>query len=130
MPLKALLVHISKNLNRFLTITDKPYLINNIHVDEKGINTDYKPPYVSEDIGYQPQTIMAEKSKNCHHNCRWKRIGNQIPPFFVFPGKRIMPELFNWKSVGTDGLMTPSGWSNSEVFRLYMKIHSLKYVRG
>ena len=41
-----------------------------------------------------------------------------------------MPELFNGKSIGTDGLMTPSGWWSSEVFRIYMKSHFLKYIQG
>ena len=41
-----------------------------------------------------------------------------------------MPELLNGKSVGTDGLLIPGGWSNSEVFRIYMKNHFLKYVQG
>ncbi|XP_061196712.1 uncharacterized protein LOC133204990 [Saccostrea echinata] len=41
-----------------------------------------------------------------------------------------MPELLRGKSVGADGTMTPSGWSNSEVFRSYMKNHFLKYVQG
>ena len=107
---------------------DKPHLIYNI--DEKGINTEYKPPNIVAGRGYQPQTVMAEKSKTVTIIGAGNALGNQIPPFFVFPGKRMMPELFNGKSVGTDGLLTPSGWSNSEVFRIYMKNHFLKYVQG
>lgn len=42
----------------------------------------------------------------------------------------MMPKLFNGKSVGTDGVMTASGWSNSEVFSTYMKTQFLKYVQG
>ena len=107
---------------------DKPHLIYNI--DEKGINTEYKPPNIVAGRGYQPQTVMAEKSKTVTIIGAGNALGNQIPPFFVFPGKRMMPELFNGKSVGTDGLLTPSGWSNLEVFCIYMKNHFLKYVQG
>ena len=111
------------------SLKDKPHLIYNI--DEKGINTEYKPPNIVAGRGYQPQTVMAEKSKTVTIIGAGNALGNQIPPsFFVFPGKRMMLELFNGKSVGTDGLMTPSGWSNSEVFHIYMKSHFLKYVQG
>lgn len=46
----------------------------------------------------------------------------------IFPEKRMMPELFNMKSVGTDDLMTLSGLLNSEDFRINIK--SQKYVQG
>lgn len=60
---------------------------------------------------------MAERSKT-------------VTIILVFPGQRMMPKLFNGKSVGTDGVMTASGWSNSEVFSTYMKTQFLKYVQG
>ena len=38
-------------------------------------------------------------------------------------GQKLVPELFSGKTVGTDATMTTSGWSNSDVFRTYMKDH-------
>ena len=73
---------------------------------------------------------MAEKSKTVIITGTGNALGNQIPPFFVFPGKKMMPELFKGKSVETVSLMTPSGWSSSEVFCIYMKSHFLKYIQG
>ena len=43
------------------SLKDKPHLIYNI--DVKGIDTEYKPPNIVAGRGYQPQTVMAEKSK-------------------------------------------------------------------
>ena len=60
-----------KNLNRFSTNTHKSHLIYKI--DEKGINTYYKPPYVIVGRGYQPQAIMAEKRKTVTNG---KALGN------------------------------------------------------
>lgn len=58
---------------------------------------------------------MAERSKT-------------VTIILVFPGQRMMPKLFNGKSVGTDGVMTASGWSNSEVFSTYMKTQFLNTI--
>lgn len=56
-------------------------------------------------------------------------LGSAIPPFFVFPGQRMLPELMEGKTVGASGTVTASGWSNSDVFRTYMKDHFLN-VQG
>ena len=71
------------------SLKDKPHVIYNI--DEKGINTEYKPLNIVAGRGYQPQTVMAEKSKTVTIIGAGNALGNQIPPFFVFPGKRMMP---------------------------------------
>ncbi|KAH3727218.1 hypothetical protein DPMN_053147 [Dreissena polymorpha] len=42
----------------------------------------------------------------------------------------MLPELMVGKSEEAEGMMTQSGWSNSEVFLRYMKTHFLKYDMG
>ena len=109
-------------------LKDKPHAIYNI--DEKGINTEYKPPNVVAGRGYQPQTVNSKRSKTVTLIGAGNALGCQIPSYFVFPGQRLVPELLNGKTVGTDATMTTSGWSNSDVFRTYMKDYFLKYVQG
>ena len=36
-----------------------------------------------------------------------------VPPYFVFSGKRMMPDLMTGSTPGADGCVTDSGWSNS-----------------
>ncbi|KAH3715734.1 hypothetical protein DPMN_058446 [Dreissena polymorpha] len=42
----------------------------------------------------------------------------------------MLQELMVGKSEGAEGMMTQSGWANSEVFLRYMKMHFLKYAMG
>ncbi|XP_053374904.1 uncharacterized protein LOC128547163 [Mercenaria mercenaria] len=56
--------------------------------------------------------------------------GVSIPPFFVFPGKRMNSDLLNGASPGASGTMSESGWSNTDVFRKYLKNHFMKFAPG
>ena len=56
--------------------------------------------------------------------------GMTVPPLFVFPGKRMMPDIQTGASPGSDGCMSDSGWSNSAVFRHYLQNHFLKFVHS
>ena len=109
-------------------LQEKPQSIYNI--DEKGINTETRPPYVVAGKHYQPQMVMAERSKLVTVIGAGNALGSSIPPFFVFPGQRMLPDLMEGKTVGAEGTVTKSGWSNSDVFRTYMKEHFLKFVQG
>jgi len=40
----------------------------------------------------------------------------QIPPFFVFPGKGMVDTLMEGASAGAVGVMSDSDWSNSTIF--------------
>ena len=51
-----------------------------------------------------------------------------VPPYFVFPGKRMRPDLLNGATPGADGTETETGWSNSAAFRAYLEDHFLKFV--
>ena len=42
-------------------------------------------------------------------------LRQQIPPFFIFPGQRMRKELLAESTPRTDG-MSPTGWSNMEIF--------------
>lgn len=118
------LAHIIEKYN----LCEKPQNIYNI--DEKGINTEYRPPQIVAGSECKAQVVMSERSKTVTVIGGGNALGHQIPPFFVFPGARMIPELMNGKTPGTAGVMSSSGWSNSEIFAQYMKKHFLTYCQG
>ena len=125
---------ITSYFNELGRIMNKYDLINKPHniynIDEKGINTEYRPPNVVAGHNCKAQAIMAERSKTITVIGGGNAAGHQIPPFFVFPGARLVPELLQGQSPGADGVMTQSGWSNAEVFERYMKSHFLTFCQG
>ena len=40
----------------------------------------------------------------------------------------MLPDLMVGATLGADGRVTESGWSNSKVFRYYLENHFLKFV--
>ncbi|KAJ8313378.1 hypothetical protein KUTeg_009068 [Tegillarca granosa] len=57
-------------------------------------------------------------------------VGTQIPPFLVFPGTRIRSELLDNCTAGCDGCVSESGWSNTEIFKIYIRHQFMKYVQA
>ena len=55
-------------------------------------------------------------------------VGQQVPPFFVFPGARMIDSLLEGASPGAAGTVSETGWSNTEIFSDYMKNHLLKFL--
>lgn len=100
-----------KNLEKTLSthnMHDKPHLIYN--VDEKGISIDHKPPSVVSDSTYCPQAVTSGRGKTITILGGGSASGVAIPPFFIFPGKRMRPELLNGASPGTSGTVSETGW--------------------
>jgi len=64
---------------------DKPQLIYN--VDEKDINTEYKPPHVVAGRGYQPQAVMTERSKTVSVSGMVNAQGKSDTTFLCFSWK-------------------------------------------
>ena len=46
--------------------------------------------------------------------------GQQVPPFFVFPGARMIDGLLDGATPGANGTVSDSGWSNSHIFSEYL----------
>lgn len=123
---------IDRYFKELKTILDK-YNLNDqpgriFNVDEKGITTDYKPPNVVAGTNFKVQAVVTGKSKTVTVIGAGNAIGNQVPPFFVFPGQRMMPELLDGATPGVQGRVSLSGWSNSEIFDEYMKEHLINYL--
>ena len=125
------LINYFEELNTIIkkyNLANKPEHIYNI--DEKGINTEYRPQNVVAAKGYQPQVVMGNRTKTVTVIGAGNAVGSQVPPFFIFPGQRMMPELMKGQTPGAAGTVTASGWSNAEVFREYLQDHFMKYVQG
>ena len=116
-----------KKLIDDIGLSDKPELIYNI--DEKGVNCEHKPMQVLCKTDQKPQAVTSQR-ETVTLIAAGNAIGTCIPPFFVFKGRRMMPSLLNNVSSGTSGIVSRSGWSNTEVFKMYLANHFLKYVQG
>ncbi|XP_053383877.1 uncharacterized protein LOC128550038 [Mercenaria mercenaria] len=111
-------------LNSILTkynLKDKPSHILNI--DEKGLNLEHKPPKIVAGAHYKTQAVTAGRSKTVTVIGGGNALGQQIPPFFIFPGARMQPALMEGAAPEADGTVSESGWSNTEIFGKYMKEH-------
>lgn len=55
-------------------------------------------------------------------------VGNHVPPMLIFPRVHFKTHMLNGAPPGTIGTANPSGWSNEEKFREYMK-HFIQHVK-
>ena len=75
----------------------KPQLIYN--VNEKGINTECKPSNVVAGRGYQPQAVMAERSKTVTISGVVDAQGKSDSTFLCFSQQRMVSDLMQGKAV-------------------------------
>ena len=107
---------------------DKPHLIFNL--DEKGLTTEHKPPHIVASSHDCPLAVTSGKGQTVTLIGCGSASGTAIPPFFVFPGKRMNESLLAGKSPGAAATMSDSGWSNHAIFRQYLVEHFVKYAPG
>ena len=114
-------------LNKY-NLSDKPHCIYNI--DEKGVNFQHKPPNVVGRKDSKPPGITSERSPTVTIIGAGNALGTQIPPYLVFEGARMNQCLIEGCSPGTAGTISKSGWSNSDIFKKYLREHFLLYAQG
>ena len=105
-------------------LMDKPHFIYNI--DEKGISAEHKPPKLIAGKFYN--AVTSGESKMVTIIGCGSAAGQQIPPFFVFPGEKMVDTLMEGASAGAVGFMSDSGLANSTIFEQYIKEHLVKYI--
>ncbi|XP_052258629.1 uncharacterized protein LOC127863270 [Dreissena polymorpha] len=109
-------------------LQDKRHLLYNI--DEKGVSIDHKPPYIVASSNYPAQAVTSGKGKTVTIIGAGSASGTAVPPFFVFPGKRMNSDLWKGASPGASGTMSESGWSNTQVFIKYLTKHFIQFMPG
>ena len=117
------------NLKKILikyNLKEAPSRIYN--VDEKGLTTEHKPPKIVTSSFYKAQAITGGKSSITTVIGCGNAAGQQVPPFFVFAGKRMLDGLLDGATPGASGTVTDNGWSNTEVFNKYMQEHLVKFL--
>ena len=92
------------------------------------MSADHKPPKIVSGSSYKPQAVTSGKSQTITLIGAGNALGQQVPPFFVFPGKRLVDGLLDGASPGVTGAMSDSGWSNTDIFTSYIKDHLFKYL--
>ena len=109
-------------------ILNKPENIYNL--DETGCNTQHTPPKVLARKGPKVQGITSHRSViTTVISCGNALIGSALPPYFVFQGKRLSPDLLHGQVPGTQAIMSDSGWSNSIIFMEYLQTLFVTYAR-
>ena len=111
-----------QRLDRALTqfdLKNKPHYIYN--VAEKCIHTEQLP---SDIVSADTSTPAITTILGCGN-----ALGTKIPPFYIFQGKSFCGDLLKGSSVGSQGIVTGSGYSNSAAFQEFLKSHFLKYVQ-
>ncbi|XP_066587656.1 uncharacterized protein [Prorops nasuta] len=89
------------------------------NMDETGISTvPNKPPKVLSTKGKRcvNKISSAERGINVTLVCAMSASGNFIPPAFIFPRKRMKPELLDGAPICSLGMVSDSSYMNSELF--------------
>ena len=95
---------------------------------KRGSHRITNPPSIVAGTDYHHNAVTAGRSKTTTLLGCGSAGGVAIPPFFVFPGKRMLPELMDGATPGAAGTVSDSGWSNGEVFRKYLDEHFLNFI--
>ena len=84
-------------------LKDKPHCIYN--VDEKAVTYErcWKSSYYSAPKGSKTQTVTSERGQNVTTIGCGNAAGVSIPPYLVFPDKKMLPELLKDATPGCDG---------------------------
>ena len=111
--IKQYFTELEKALKKY-DLMDQPQLIYNM--DEKGLTINHTPPRVVAGVEVSPQEVTSGKGQTITLLGCGNAIGQAIPPYLIFPGKRMNDDLLEDSSPGTVGTVTETGWSNSEKF--------------
>ena len=107
---------------------DKPQHIYNLN--ETGLQPEHRPPNVVANTKTKCQAITSPWSTTKTLIGCVNGLGHALPSYFIFKGKRFNPDLLKGCSVGANGIISDSGWSNSQIFQQYLSEHFLPYARA
>ncbi|XP_008182764.1 uncharacterized protein LOC100162937 [Acyrthosiphon pisum] len=101
------------------------------NVDESGLSTvPTRQPKVISPLGTKrvAKVSSGERGKNVTVVCGMTSSEDYIPPFFIFPRKRMRPEFMAGSLPGSQGIAHESGWMTSDNFILHLN-HFVKYAK-
>ncbi|KAJ8318868.1 hypothetical protein KUTeg_003959, partial [Tegillarca granosa] len=80
----------------------------------------HKPPKILSGSRYKAQVVTSGESPTITVIGGANALGNQIPPFFIFPGKRMLDQLLEGASSGADGTISETEWARSQHYILFV----------
>ena len=88
------------------------------NVDETGISTVQKPGKVIATKGARlvGRITSCERGQTVIVLCIMNAVGTYISPMFILPRKRMVESLTDGAPLGSIGVCTPSGWTDSGFF--------------
>ena len=100
------------------------------NIDESGLTAVHKPGRIVAKKGQKQvgKITRGERGKRVTILCSMKAHGRHIPPFMIFPRKKMNDHLFLGSPPGTEGVPTDSGWTDSTVFTKWLK-HFVDHVK-
>lgn len=108
-------------------LLDAPERIFN--VDESGLSTEHSPPKIVCAQDTTAQAVTSSRTRNVTVIGGANAVGNHVPPFYIFPGKRWSQEFLEGAAPGSAGGMSDSGWINRGLFETYITGHFAKHVK-
>ena len=100
-------------------LLNKPERIFNI--DETDISTEHQPPKVVCSTDSNPQAVTSPRSSLVTIIAGGNAIGNSIPPYYIFAGKRWNPEILQNACIGSSGEMTRMAGQILRCFKIMLK---------
>lgn len=82
------------------------------------------------DSSTKPQAVTSNISTLTTVIAAGNALGNYVPQYYVFKRKRWNPDFMKNVAPGTDGEMSETGWSNSQVFPNYLTKFFIKHIRS
>ena len=92
-----------------------------------GLTLSMTPPPVFIAATSTPLAITSPHTSTTIITCV-SATGQILPPFFIFKGKRYSENLMSGALPGSGCDMSPSGWSNGQIFKKYVKEFFQKHI--
>ena len=73
--------------------------------------------------------VLSERRKTVTVVGAGNELGSAISHYLIFSGQRMVPDFLKGETFSTNGTKSPSGWSDSDIFRMSMKDHFSKHVQ-
>ncbi|XP_039288765.1 uncharacterized protein LOC111048698 [Nilaparvata lugens] len=100
------------------------------NIDETGLSTVHRPSKIISAKGQKQvsKVTSAERGTLITVCCAESAVGNAVPPFFVYPRKRVNDRMTQGAPPGSCAVGGESGWMTTDSFNHYLD-HFIKNVK-